>query len=485
LCHSGMINVFAIVDYDVTSLKKWALERNRYDSNAFIKACANSTEIAKILWEIINEEKFPDLKLLLNYADPIPIEWLRRILSKYPDWGKNIDCSFFEMSWKQNILSLIDLMCEEDVRNAIGRMNGVKLKEIDEAKNYRSVFSNLCVVKSRYNDIWKSWCEVRDFITTDFFYPEDGWTLAHVACRKHDEELLQDLHDRKFPMAEKDKRNFTPINYAFSDEVLTLALRFAMEDAGLGEYYVPLEGPIPDKRPPQIQTRVEDLVMQNSPLLCSVGLHLCLKNIFCDLYVPENSIPLNNRTQSDWDRVKRVASVIISNSTSEKLVCFDEFQYRSMLLQDFEAFMSSFLGEFFFGKGETRSEEDQALVEDLLCTPDEKGFPLLLQTLRFGSKNEFACVLMNLLGSEYDERREFPERLWWNYREHFMWRDDKEVRIFATSLSEVCRKIEAGGGKVPIVEGIDLEKCGKVAQNYIWKGELLAVGIRAPKRQTK
>jgi hypothetical protein len=208
--------------------------------------------------------EFPPLQELAECSRPIRLESFQTMLRKFDGWSSDIDCSFFMHVQRENAINLLSLMSEDDFNNALAKVRGVDLSQLS-AEEKRRVYFELCVVRfSSREKRWRSLREVRDYFTTDFSFTDQDWSgsLTHVACRENDGKLLQDLRDLGFPLDTKDKDGKTPFEYAFGLQVFALMLQFALEDAGLGKYFIPPVESTPKKRPPEIQARVEKVLLE-------------------------------------------------------------------------------------------------------------------------------------------------------------------------------------------------------------------------------
>jgi hypothetical protein len=380
VCCLGSLHLYEVVKFDAVEVKKWAFNGYYVTYMPFMWAISSNSELAEKIWEIVKEGNFPELEDLFHWAKPIPVKWVRKLLSKYPGWSEDIHLYFFRFMKMENAAHLMNEMSDKEVDNFFARHTEELLLEgLDSAQKRQFAFPLSQVIKSKNNEErWERWCQLRDYVSKDFCY-RDPWggkrSMAHVACEKNDAKLLLDLRDRQFPLDKEDKRGKMPIHLAKKFEVFSMMLRFATEDAGLGEYFVPLDGPEAEERPPEIHEKVEDLLCLKifHKEIKAERLMLLLKNVFGHLYVKTKVFELERikydvkvekkedskpRNKSDWDKVKRIARKWAPGF--EEKVCV-------------VIYLVNVLGELFINEEETgkkRTKEDQGLCEELLLILD-------------------------------------------------------------------------------------------------------------------
>jgi hypothetical protein len=478
VCEFGLVNLFELIQFEAASINEWAFEMNSrvyyhgLETAPFILACASSPELATKLCAIIEVEQFPKFSDLMGEIKrQIPLTLLQIILSKYPRWREEVDPLI--LMYVKNIVNrenLINEMGEVALEKVLGEMSGVKLADmsLEQKKVFLNTLITMRNIDGSDDKRWRLWCEVRDSITTEFCFPEKGWSLAHLACEKNDVKLLQDLRDRSFPMDKENKYRAIPLKQAHKIEAFSKMLQFLMEDAGLGDDFISIEDTNVQRRTPERQARVENLLrMLYSNVSIWSGIsewELFVKNLFGHLYVAKNTTEVEKRSREDSNLVRRLArhhsSYIFSvlYRISAKL----EASFIEMLCRNF-------LGEFYVpeaGIAKEREQDEQILVEELLGLPGMKRLPPLLIAAKLDVVESFEIVLRNLLGSNYKSEEEIPGRQWMKKC------IQKAIRANDT-FRDVCEAIEDSGEKVPVLS----ENCNSDS-NLVWKNKPLAIGLR-------
>jgi hypothetical protein len=408
---------------------------------------------------------------------------------------------------------------------------GMLLEGLD-SKQTKQIVIHLCKVMYSKNkeERWESWCRLREYVTKDFCY-RGSWNrtlpMAHLASIKNDAKLLQDLRDRQFPLDIKDEFGYSPIERARGIEVFSLLLRFAMEDAGLGEFFVPLDGPNAEEWPLEIRKKVAELIFlkilhTNIEAECFM---LLLKNLFGPVYVKtkvfrkgsmnydvkaEKNKKLRPRSKCDWDRFLTIerrkapafrkiecVDIYLANVLGELYINKDEtVEKRTKEEQDLcdellqkidfadewrmsEALLRNLLAELYVPRNREckgRTDEEQIRVERILSRTNEEGWhPLLINR---ANSYDLEPLLRNILGTEFRGKYKKPRSPEWKWE--MISKEMLKQHHKKTTLSELCDLIEAAGLKVPVLVKKIPKNCRirEHAKPFIWRNKLLAVGIR-------